>query len=181
MNRAAYFFLVLTVVLGSGFLGYRFSSPGVESGRQVEDKSDLATLQALRLNDINGRAQPLAQWQGQILVVNFWATWCPPCRREIPGFIKLSRKFSGNGVQFVGIGTDDSDKVRQYAQDAHIPYPILLGDESLLRLTQGLGNPTEALPFTVIMDRKGRIAFIREGFLDEDPLLRVLQSLLQGN
>jgi thiol-disulfide isomerase/thioredoxin len=178
MNRAAYVFLVLTVVLGASVAGFHFSQRHDASGTVRTDKRALEKLWSLDLPDTTGKRHRLSQWQGRVLVVNFWATWCPPCRREIPGFIRLSGKYASDNVQFVGIGVDDPDKVREFSGKMAIPYPILIGDMDLFRLSEDLGNPTQALPFTLIIDRQGKIAFIREGMLDEASLELILKPLV---
>ncbi len=180
MNKAAYIFLVLTVALGAGFAGFHFSSRHDASGQARVDASALNRLHSLELPDTQGRRQALSQWRGRVLVVNFWATWCPPCLREIPGFGRMSEKHGAKGVQFVGIGVDDGDKVRYFSQKNAIPYPILIGDMDLFQLTGDLGNPSGALPFTLILDRQGKVAFLREGMLDEQKLDSVLQTLANG-
>lgn len=178
MNRAAYFFLILTVILAAGTAGYHFSQRHDASGKVRTDNRALEKLWSLDLPDTTGKLHRLSQWRGRVLVVNFWATWCPPCRREIPGFIRLSGKYAANNVQFVGIGVDDPDKVREFSEKAAIPYPILIGDMDLFRLSEDLGNPTQALPFTLILDRQGNISFIREGMLDEASLELILKPLV---
>jgi len=177
MNRAAYFFLILTVVLATGLAGFHFSQRHGASGKVQVDSNALEKLWLLELPDTGGKSQRFSQWHGKVLVVNFWATWCPPCKREIPGFARLSEKYAANGVHFVGIGVDDADKVRDFAGKTGIPYPILIGDMDLFRLSEDLGNPAQALPFTLILDRQGKVAFIREGMLDEESLEKVLKPL----
>jgi thiol-disulfide isomerase/thioredoxin len=177
MNRAAYFFLILTVALAAGLAGFHFSQRHDGSGKVQIGSSALEKLWSLKLPDTGGKPQRLSQWRGRVLVVNFWATWCPPCRREIPGFARLSEKYAAMDVHFVGIGVDDADKVRDFAGKIAIPYPILIGDMDLFRLSEDLGNPTQALPFTLILDRQGKVAFIREGMLDEVSLEKILKPL----
>ncbi|MDD5298045.1 MAG: TlpA disulfide reductase family protein [Rhodocyclaceae bacterium] len=181
MNKAAYLFLVLTVALAAGFAGFHFSQRNNVPGRTQTDNGALERIRSLELPDTQGKPQPLGQWRGRILVINFWATWCPPCRREIPGFARLSRKYEANGVQFVGIGVDDGDKVRGFTNSMAIPYPILMGNMDLFQITENLGNPTQALPFTLILDRKGTVAFIREGMLEEESLEQTLKSLISAS
>ena len=177
MNRAAYFFLIFTVVLAAGLAGFHFSQRDDAPGKARTHSRALEKLWALELPDTGEKPQRLSQWRGRVLVVNFWATWCPPCRREIPGFVRLSGKYAANNVQFVGIGVDDADKVRDFAAKIAIPYPILIGDMELFRLSEDLGNPTQALPFTLILDRQGKVSFIREGLLDEGSLESILKPL----
>lgn len=180
MNRVAYFALILVVVLAAGIAGFQLSAKRTGASPSGVNASALSALMSLRLDDLGGKSQALSQWRGQVLVINFWATWCPPCRREIPGFARISTKLAANGVQFVGISTDSAEKVRDFVRAFPFPYPNLLGDESLLQLTQNLGNPTQALPFTIILDPAGRVVFVREGFLPEDELWQALKTVGYG-
>lgn len=85
----------------------------------------LNTLLGLELADTSGTRQPLAQWKGKILVLNFWATWCPPCRKEIPAFSAMSGKYRDKGVQFVGISIDTPTNVRDFQREHRVGYPLL--------------------------------------------------------
>lgn len=127
-------------------------------------------LFATRLDDSAGKMQALAQWQGKTLVVNFWATWCPPCRDEMPAFSRLQDKYAANGVQFVGIALDDPDSVRDYARQFPGSYPLLIGGGSGAELARQLGNPRLALPYTLILAPSGEPRFARLGALSETEL-----------
>ncbi|MFA5081845.1 MAG: TlpA disulfide reductase family protein, partial [Hydrogenophilaceae bacterium] len=89
---------------------------------------DLGAVWAAALPDLAGRSQAIGQWRGKVMVLNFWAPWCPPCRKEIPGFIRLQRQYGAQGLQFVGVALDAADKVGAYADAEAIPYPLLLGE-----------------------------------------------------
>src|SRR5262245_22722504 len=82
-----------------------------------------AALAGLALPDASGKEQRLDQWRGKVLVVNFWATWCAPCREEMPEFIKAQSEFGASGLQFVGIAVDQPDKVQQFANEIGLNYP----------------------------------------------------------
>ena len=86
------------------------------------------------LPDPDGKDQPLAQWKGKVLVVNFWATWCAPCREEMPMFMKVQREIVPKGVQFVGIAVDQPDKVKQYIVELGLNYPALIGGYGAMEL-----------------------------------------------
>lgn len=141
-----------------------------------------ARLQALVLNAPDGQAIALAQWQGKIRVVNFWATWCPPCRQEIPALARIQEKFAANGVQLVGIALDAQDSVREFASQSHtpypFPYPLLLASPEVIETLTALGNQQGALPFTVILDRQGQIRYAGAGSLDEERITHLLTPLI---
>lgn len=106
--------------------------------------------------DVDGAEQALAQWQGQILVVNFWATWCAPCRTEMPELAALSRQYAGR-LTVLGISLDDSDQMRAFSAETPMPYPLLAADVEGMSLSKSLGNSKSVVPHTVIIDSNGKI------------------------
>jgi thiol-disulfide isomerase/thioredoxin len=136
------------------------------------------TLLGVSLPDTNGQEQPLAQWKGKVLVVNFWATWCVPCREEMPEFVKLQREFGDRGVQFVGIAIDDAAKVRQFAAELGLNYPALIGGYGAVELSKSLGNGIGALPYTLIVDRSGTISRKQLGPIKMTYLRDIITQLL---
>ena len=139
---------------------------------------DASALLALSLPDMRGTTQPLAQWRGKVLVVNFWATWCVPCREEMPEFVRAQRELGPQGVQFVGIAVDQPDKVAQFAKELDLNYPALIGGYDVVDVSKPLGNRLLALPFTVILDRHGHIVHTQLGPLKPDQLRSILANLL---
>jgi len=134
-------------------------------------------LLGITLPDPDGKDQAIAQWKGKVLVVNFWATWCAPCREEMPMFMRVQAEQGAKGVQFVGIAVDNVEKVRDYAADLKLNYPTLIGGFGAMELSKTLGNSIMALPFTVIVDRSGKVAHTQLGPLKEDQLLSILRQL----
>lgn len=136
------------------------------------------TLLALSLPDARGRELSLAQFRDRIVVVNFWATWCAPCREELPMFASIQREFGGKGVQFVGIAVDQADKVAALVDELRIDFPALVGGYGALELSRTLGNRLAALPFTVVLDREARVVHTQLGPLTEVQLRSILNELL---
>lgn len=134
-------------------------------------------MMAVRLPNLDGKLESLEQWRGKVLVVNYWATWCAPCRDEIPVFIRLQDRYRDRGVQFVGIAVDQPHKVRPYAAELGMNFPILIGDIGAIDLTRHLGNRAGALPFTVIVGRTAEIAATQVGALTESKLEPLLKAL----
>ena len=134
-------------------------------------------ITSLVLPDITGVNQTLSQWQGKVLVVNFWATWCPPCREEMPAFSRLSVKYAANGVQFVGISIDTLNNVLDFQKTHPVQYPLLIGTMDAVQSTIGLGNTAQGLPFTAIFDRGGKLHSVKLGKLAEDELELRLKQL----
>jgi thiol-disulfide isomerase/thioredoxin len=117
------------------------------------------------LKDLTGQLHSLAEWSGKALVINFWATWCAPCRREIPLLNKIEREYASKGVEVVGIAVDFADDVRAFTKDFPIGYPLLIGEEDGLAAARAFGVETMAFPFTAFTDNRGRIITVHMGEL----------------
>jgi thiol-disulfide isomerase/thioredoxin len=144
-----------------------------------QQRSGGAALLNTVFPDLQGQARRLREWQGKTVVVNFWATWCEPCREEIPLLIEASRTYADKGVQVVGIAIDTVDKIREFAAKYQISYTSLVGDMRALDLVRQLGNTAGALPFTVILDRAGSVAGRKLGAFKGGELDRELSALLR--
>ncbi|MGH8763003.1 MAG: TlpA family protein disulfide reductase [Nitrosospira sp.] len=146
--------------------------------RTGPQSSGAETIFAASLPDLQGVNQPISQWRGKVMVVNFWATWCEPCREEIPEFIELQKRFSNQGLVFIGIAVDQKEKVAAFSKEIGINYPVLVGDMPAMGLAGAAGNPQGALPFTVVIDRSGKITDTRLGRLSQSKLESMLKPLL---
>lgn len=133
---------------------------------------------ALNLPDLRNQRQSVAQWRGKVLIVNFWATWCAPCREEIPIFVKLQHKYASHNLQFVGISIDQPDKTLEFAKQFAINYPTLVGTFDTVEISQQAGNTKRVLPFTVVLGSRGQIAAAESGGLTEQKLEALIKSLL---
>jgi thiol-disulfide isomerase/thioredoxin len=174
--------LLAAVSAAAGFGVYSWQH---RKGTAVDPRSEqvakkVGHLPEFVLPDLDGQARHSSEWSGKVLVLNFWATWCPPCRKEIPGFIKIQARHADRGVRFVGIAIDDPVKVREFARRMGINYPTLLGDESSPELSRRLGNRHGGLPFTAIFDRSGALIYARAGELHPEALLQRLEPLLKS-
>ena len=130
--------------------------------------------------DLNKQPQALAQWKGKPLIVNFWARWCGPCRTEIPELIKLQKRFKPRGLVVIGIGIEDQvDAVREFAKAYEMDYTVLLAKDKGLDLMQALGNPRMGLPFTVAIDRAGKVVISKMGVLKGDELVAAAEAALK--
>ena len=150
--------------------------------RQADDEHGLlepaVTLPDFTFEDLDGRQRRNDEWLSRILVLNFWATWCPPCRAETPAFVQLQEDYSSRDVQFVGIAIDDRDPVIEFAETYGVNYPILLGDLQAVELSKQLGNRFGGLPYTVVVDRRGYVRHRQPGEMTKERLEQILQSLL---
>lgn len=179
MKRSVQFALIVLVAAiaaSAGYLSNRAIQPAADTASASPDAG--TTLLALSLPDLAGQPQALSQWRGKVLVVNFWATWCPPCRKEIPDFAEVSERLRDEPVQFVGLSIDAAEKVQAFQDEYAVPYPLLIGTPQTLQLAASFGNQAQALPFTVILDRAGQIAHIKLGTLKADELEGRIRALL---
>jgi len=129
-----------------------------------------------RLADLAGSRWQLSDRRGKVVLVNFWATWCPPCREETPGLVRLYRDYKAKGVDMVGISMDDDPKeaVPPFLRKYGVPYPVLVPDSSF-----ALSNEVDSLPTTLLIDRQGRVAKVYVGAVGEDELGQELETLLR--
>jgi thiol-disulfide isomerase/thioredoxin len=172
--------LVLAVVaMLAAAAGYGFNTWRTGAAAPAAAAPDgLAALMSTRLPDLDQRAQRLDQWHGKVVVVNFWATWCAPCREEIPLFVKLQKQYADRGLQFVGIAVDDAAKVKPFAAELGMNFPVLVGGAELIDLTRKLGNRAGVLPFTVVVSRTGKVVSTAVGTAHTAELESLLLSLM---
>jgi thiol-disulfide isomerase/thioredoxin len=136
------------------------------------------TILGSTLQSLDGAPQTLAGLRGKILVINYWATWCAPCREEIPLFVRLQQEYASKNVQFVGIAVDQADKVREFAWEFQINYPLLIAGLDAVELSRKAGNKAGVLPYTLILDRSGKIAASLVGGISEARMREQLTPLL---
>jgi thiol-disulfide isomerase/thioredoxin len=151
--------------------------PGLISSQPLSPEAAQAeanAIFALTLPDLEGRPQLLAQWRGKVLVVNYWASWCKPCVEEMPAFSRLNDHYASWGVQFVGIGLDEVERMQAFVKTTPVSYPLLAAGSA--GTTPGL--QVKGLPYTVVIGRDGRIDTSHLGRQDEASLEPVLRRLL---
>ncbi|MCY7389001.1 MAG: TlpA family protein disulfide reductase [Burkholderiales bacterium] len=158
------------------------------------DRSDLATLPlaakshatvaatavspgalySAKFSDLQGNVQGLGQWDRKLLIVNFWATWCGPCKEEIPILVKIQEKFSGRDVQIVGIAVDSSLNVANYSRSIKINYPIFPDEVGAIAFSKRLGNRLGLLPHTVVIAPGGTVIYNKLGVVTEAELVDII-------
>lgn len=161
----------IALALGAGVAWWRLSAGSIADNAS-------AALFSQTLPDADGQPQPLAQWRGGWLVVNFWATWCPPCVEEMPGLQIVRDEYRGLGVEVVGIGIDNPDKVRDFRTRLGLTFPLLVAGLSGSELGRALGNPAGALPYTVLVSPTGGIEKRKLGQLRPSELKEWLDARL---
>lgn len=142
-----------------------------------EGESEMHEAPGWTLKDINGKSVKLSDFKGKILILDFWATWCGPCKTEIPAFVELQKKFGGEGVAVVGVSLDDDGPkpVAQFAKSTGITYPIVMSNPKILR---DYGN-IEAIPTTFIIDRGGKIVSKHVGLVEKETFEKEITGLLK--
>lgn len=134
---------------------------------------------ALVLKDLNGKTVKIADYKGKVILLNFWATWCPPCRAEIPELIKWQKEYQKRGLQIIGITYPPTNrvKVRSFARRNKINYPVLFGSKR----TKALFDSGETMPFSVVIDRNGNIREHIEGIIFADEFNEKIKPLLESD
>jgi len=182
MKISNYFLIAVGgAVIGaaSGFAWRALDDAGQpEIPTPVQTVQEVDVLPSFSYPDLQGRQRSSEEFADKVVVLNFWATWCAPCRKETPEFVALQELYSGN-VQFIGIAIDDEEPVREFAESYSVNYPLLLGDVGAVSLSRRLGNRYEGLPFTIVASPDGNVVLRHTGGLERDqlePLLRELTS-----
>lgn len=178
-GRRRFWLTSAAVGLAAAAAGFGFNI--WRSGALRPDEGNPAAVRALlaaRLSDVKGESQTLESWRGRVLVINFWATWCAPCREEIPEFVRMQERYRAQGLQFIGIAFDQPEKVSEFAREFGINYPLLMGGLDTMALMRETGNRIGVLPFTLVMDRQGNVTSRHPGGLKEAKLEAVIRPLL---
>ena len=168
------------VALGSAFamglLVTACSTPGTSVRAAVKPEKDRKRAPDFALKDSNGTQVKLSDYRGKVVLLNFWATWCGPCKIEIPWFIEFEQKFKDQGFAVLGVSMDEDgwEAVKPYIANRKINYRVLLGDERVGDLYGGI----ESLPSTFIIDREGKIASVHIGLVGKKDYEQEIEHLV---
>jgi len=173
----------LSAMAATGWFAWRESSRKAPGANRAASASSAtkpllnpnALLEAT-LPDMAGREVPFKNYLGKPIVVNFWATWCAPCVEEMPALNEMAQSMPG--VQFVGIGIDTADKIREFVAKIPVSYPLLIAGHGGIALLRELGNPTGGLPFTVMFDANGSMIDTILGQVQLDDLQARIRTLV---
>ena len=195
MNKNIAIAIALIVVFIAGVAGYFVTAtqdattlptaaltpePGAAA---APDENQAAVQVRFKLNDIDGNLRDISEWQGKARLINFWATWCAPCRREIPLLKQTQANHAADNIQIIGIAVDFPDEVRAYAEQAEFNDPILVGQEDAMAAAEDAGVPFIGLPFTMIVAPSGELINSHVGEIMEshiDTILDVFEKLENG-
>ncbi len=159
-------------------LGPRFNPPEISLPQPVQEQSGTpASLEAIPLIDLQGRSQILGSWKQPVLVVNFWAPWCAPCRREVPDLIALQEEY-GDRVQVLGLALDSVENIESFVDEYQMNYPSFLANQHIAMYSAVFGNKSGTLPFTAIIDRNRKIRFTHSGIISLRTLRQQVSKLL---
>lgn len=162
--------LVCAVAAAAGF--------GAYSWWHGRAPAELSLRPDLEFRDLDGQPHRLSEWNGKLLLLNFWATWCTPCLKEIPLLVETQREHGPHGLQIVGIAMDDVAPVRAFAQRLQMNYPIMVGQAEIASAMDALGDPLGAFPFSVLIAPDGRILDRRSGDLSREEIAAWLDEHL---
>ena len=183
MKNTLIFIIVMVMAGSAGFALQRYlardpaEAPGKFEAADASNPMIGQTRPEFAMMDIDGNIRNIKDWDGQVIVLNFWATWCPPCLEEIPHFIEVQEQLQDKGLQIVGIAVDNEEDVRQFASDTGMNYPVMAGEAEAIGLSQKYGNSIGGLPFSAIIDQNGKITHTITGELSKARLESILKQL----
>ncbi len=181
-------FIIAAIAGTAGYNAYQAPTAGTLTEEQQTSPATATETEAdgvigsarpdFSLTDVAGEIRNIGEWDGKVLAINFWATWCPPCIKEIPEFIEIQHKFEEQGLQFIGIALQRPEEVTEFMEKHGMNYPVLAGEMEVIKIAESYGNDIGALPYTVIVDRKGLIRFVQKGPLAGDTAEEIISNLL---
>ncbi|HKU17549.1 MAG TPA: TlpA disulfide reductase family protein [Steroidobacteraceae bacterium] len=195
--KASVYVAVAAVAATAGFFIYRYvaaphlvdgqvagpvaQAPAQPAAAAEEASSIPANLPDFTLGDLSGTPRSIRSWPGKSMIVNFWATWCAPCRREIPLLREVQKQHGAEGFQVVGVAVDFRDDVVKYAQEIGIDYPVLIGEQDGLDAVTQFGQGSIGFPFTVFAAEDGRIVLFHLGEIKKDQVDVLLGAVRKVN
>ena len=178
LNKNLLIVVIAALGLSAGFLANRFiNQPGANKAEKVETGTP-EFAPAFSLKDLQDQLHDSKEWQGKVVMVNFWASWCPPCVREIPAFIKLQKDYAEQGLVIIGIALDTKQNIADFVDPMDVNYPVLIAEKEGVALAKAYGNRLSVLPYTVVVNREGRIVYTHRSELTYDVAEQVIKPLL---
>ncbi|MGQ0528813.1 MAG: TlpA family protein disulfide reductase [Panacagrimonas sp.] len=168
---------VLALIAGfAGFIAYRYFSPVTQTVQVPPSSSTRAP--DLNLPTLDGGVVRLADLRGKLVLINFWATWCAPCLKEIPVLVDMQERYGARGFQMLGPAMDDPEQIRLMLPRLKIQYPILIGDTAIASAMDTLGDTLGALPFSVLISADGYVLARKHGEYEAEELSRLIEAHL---
>ncbi len=172
--------IAIAVVLAAATIGYLTQKKMAQPAQPDSAKVAEITKQRpdFSLPDTSGQDRQISEWDGKTIALNFWATWCPPCRKEIPVLIEVQDEYRDQGLQIIGLAIDEMELVQTYAKEMNINYPLLVGEQAALEVAEAFGTGVTALPFTVIISPSGTVETVHYGELHKKELVDLIKPYL---
>lgn len=186
MNKLVFILLALVVMLGAAAAGYYLQVTTAPTPTTADNNDSSGPTHetivgerrpAFSLPGPDGDMHSISHWDGDILAINFWATWCTPCKEEIPEFVELQNKYRDRGVTFIGVAIDRTAAVTDFVERYGMNYPVLIGEQAAVDAAKAYGNQIGALPYTTFVNRSGRITHVHRGRLPKAEAEAILQDL----
>ncbi|MGK0169589.1 MAG: peroxiredoxin [Gammaproteobacteria bacterium] len=178
---------VLTAVLAGGLGVFKSMDdrPPTSADAQTSTPSKPATIIGRQrpdftLPDVDGQPRSISEWDGSVVLINFWATWCAPCREEMPLLIEMQTMYEARGYKTLGIAVDEPERATAFADKLGVNYPSLFSQRDVIELSKRYGNLAGVLPYTVIIDHTGVVRFTHLGLVERESLVSLLDELLSA-
>jgi thiol-disulfide isomerase/thioredoxin len=180
MGRISLILAGVAVAAAAGYGGYYYVSrpPARPATVNVPASADRCSLNDTALRDASDRPLAASAWQGRVVLLNFWASWCEPCRHEMPALQAVARRYASQGLRVIGVAVDNPSAAQKFARIAGVGYPLLYGMSAADRLHQACGAKLQGLPMSVVLDRQGHVCARHAGALDENGFAELLRSCL---
>lgn len=164
------------VAAGLAMAGLLFACARTEPSATKETSSASAPSPSWKLNDVEGHPVTSEQFRGKVVILDFWATWCPPCRQEIPGFVALQKQYGDRGLVVIGVSLDQKGPpvVKDFMEQFGMNYPVVMGDQAMVDAFGGI----EGIPTTFIINRQGHIMAKHVGYADQQTFEAAIKPLL---
>ena len=173
MKNILIFIVAMTIAGGSGFALHKYMNQ-----KQMQNNPMIGQQRVeFAAADLTGKFRNIKEWDGKIIFLNFWATWCPPCKKEIPAFIELQKTYGEQGFQIIGAAIDNPESVMEYAKQVAVNYPLLMVENEGIGLGKRYGNGIGALPYTVVINRDGDVTHTIRGELSKKRAKEILGKL----
>lgn len=177
MKKSISILVIAALGLSAGFFANKLmNKPGVNPEKVATGTPEYAP--AFSLKDLEDKLRHSKEWQGKVMMVNFWASWCPPCVREIPAFIKLQKDYADKGLVIIGIALDNKQNIVDFTDPMDMNYPVLMAEKEGVPLARAYGNRLGVLPYTVIVNRQGKIVYTHRSELTYTVAEKVIKPLL---
>lgn len=134
---------------------------------------------AFSIKDFDDRVRHIKEWDGKIIILNFWASWCPPCKKEMPALIELQEKYGKQGLQIIGVAIDQKNMAQDFADSIGVNYVMLYGELDAVDINQRYGNQRGQLPYTIIINRQQQIVGVKRGEITKAEAENAIKALLQ--